>query len=208
LYPLYPILDTAILSLRGITPEAAASGLLAAGARILQFRHKGHFSREMFETARRVGDLCRSSGCRYVIDDRSDIALLLGAGVHLGQDDLPPAVVRSMMGPEAFLGFSTHNESQLCAGDAESVDYLALGPIFATASKANPDPTVGIEELRRLRPLTTKPLVAIGGITRQNARSVLHAGANSVAVISDLFPENGAEHEIRKRTEEWLAVLQ
>ena len=103
MHPLYPILDTATLALRGITPETAARGLLDGGARILQFRHKGHFSREMFETAKRVSALCKGSACLYVIDDRTDIALLVGAGVHLGQDDLPPSAARRLIGPHGFI---------------------------------------------------------------------------------------------------------
>jgi len=103
-----------------------------------------------------------------------------------------------------MLGFSSHNEAQLRAASAEPVDYLALGPIFGTSTKLDPDPAVGLDELRRLRPLTTRPLVAIGGITRANARAVLNAGADSVAVIGDLFPENGT---IRARVEEWLQLL-
>ena len=116
---------------------------------------------------------------------------LFAAALHLGQDDLLPSVARRVVGPDAIVGFSTHNEAQLRAASVEPVDYLALGPIFGTVTKENPDPTVGVDELRRLRPLSNRPLVAIGGITRANARQVLEAGADSVAVIGDLFPEDG-----------------
>jgi thiamine-phosphate pyrophosphorylase len=105
------------------------------------------------------------------------------------------------------IGFSTHNESQLRAAVGEPVDYVALGPVFATGSKANPDPVLGVDELRRLRPISNRDLVAIGGITRATARQVLAAGADSVAVIGDLFPEEGAREELRTRTEEWLRLL-
>jgi thiamine-phosphate pyrophosphorylase len=103
-----------------------------------------------------------------------------------------------------MLGFSTHNEAQLRAAASEPVDYLALGPIFGTSTKLNPDPVVGVDELRRLRALTTRPLVAIGGITRANALSVLDAGADSVAVIGDLFPDDG---NIRGRVEQWISLV-
>ncbi len=108
-----------------------------------------------------------------------------------------------MTGPHATVGYSTHNEAQLRAACAEPVDYLALGPVFGTATKENPDPTVGLAELRRLRPLSPCPLVGIGGITRANARQVLEAGADSVAVIGDLFPDDG---NLRVRAEEWIRI--
>jgi thiamine-phosphate pyrophosphorylase len=188
-----------MLARHGIEPLAAAEAVLEAGARILQFRHKAFFSRADYLIAQQIAALCHQAGARFVINDRADIAMLLAAGLHLGQDDLPPAAARKLS-ESAFLGFSTHNEKQFVEGDKEPVDYLAIGPIFATGSKANPDPVVGIEELRRLRPLTKKPLVAIGGITRANARQVWQAGADSIAVISDLLPE------IRHRTSDWLAM--
>jgi thiamine-phosphate pyrophosphorylase len=169
----------------------------------LQFRHKGFFSRETFRQAREIAALCRDSGAQFIVNDRADIAKLLDAGLHLGQDDLSPSDARLVLNG-ATIGFSTHTEAQLRAASAEPVDYLALGPIFGTSTKLNPDPMVGLDELRRLRPLTTHPLVAIGGITRANARSVLDAGADSVAVISDLFPEDG---NIRARVEEWISLV-
>src|SRR5262249_51808870 len=139
-----------------------------------------------------------------VVNDRADLAVLFGAILHLGQDDLPPAAARRVTGPNVRIGFSTHNETQLRSADAEPVDYLAIGPIFGTASKQNPDPVVGIRELARLRPLTAKPLVAIGGITRSNATAVIDAGADSVAIIGDLFPEEGT---IETRVVEWVRLL-
>ncbi|HEV2690782.1 MAG TPA: thiamine phosphate synthase [Bryobacteraceae bacterium] len=178
----------------------AAEAVLEAGARIVQFRHKQFFSREVFEDARRIANLCRSAGALFVVNDRADIAMLLGAGLHLGQDDLPPAEARRLMPAGSIIGFSTHNESQLRAADREPVDYLAIGPIFATGSKQNPDPVVGVEELRRLRALTNKPLIAIGGITRENALAVFEAGADSIAVIGDLSGEP------RARAEEWMTI--
>jgi len=184
----------------------AADAVLEGGARILQFRYKGFFSREVFEDAHRVSELCRSAGALFVMNDRADIAMLLGAGLHLGQDDLPPGDARKIMTAGSIIGFSTHNEVQLRAADQEPVDYVAIGPIFTTGTKENPDPVVGVAELRRLRAFTEKPLVAIGGITRENATQVLEAGADAVAVIGDLYPDSCTKAALRSRTEEWLAI--
>src|SRR4029079_11083493 len=147
---------------------------------------------EVFAQLERVAELCRDAGVLFVVNDRADLAAITGAALHLGQDDLTPSSARRVVGLATLIGFSTHNERQLRAAAAEPANYLALGPIFGTASKQNPDPVVGIDELRRLRPLTDRPLVAIGGITRGNVRSVLAAGADAVAIIGDLFsgPEN------------------
>jgi thiamine-phosphate pyrophosphorylase len=173
-----------------------AEALLEAGAKILQYRNKTFFSRAAFEDARRIGELCREAGALFVVNDRADIAKLLDAALHLGQDDLAPSDARRVLPAPAIIGLSTHNEEQLRAADREPVDYLAIGPIFTTASKENPDPVVGLDRLRSLRALTRKPLVAIGGITRALAPQVFEAGADSVAVIGDLFP----------RPEEWIAI--
>lgn len=200
----YPILDTETAARHGIDPVNAAARILEGGAGILQLRHKGFFSRRIFEQAREIAALCRQAGARFVMNDRADIARLLGVALHLGQDDLSPADARRVVGEGPWIGLSTHNERQLREADAQPVDYLALGPIFGTRSKANPDPVVGLAEILRLRALTTRPLVAIGGITRANARSVLEAGADSVAVIGDLFPEDG---NIRARVEEWVKLF-
>jgi thiamine-phosphate pyrophosphorylase len=136
----------------------------------------------------------------FVVNDRADVALLLNAALHLGQDDLAPSDARRILPAASVIGFSTHNEQQLRAADAEPVDYLAIGPIFATASKQNPDPVVGIDGLRTLRALTEKPLVAIGGITRESAPQVFEAGADSIAVIGDLMSD------VRARAAEWIAI--
>ena len=204
---LYPILDTGMLAERSCDVIAAAEAMLAGGARILQFRHKGHYSRQVFEEAEKVAELCRRAGALFVIDDRADIAILLDAGVHVGQDDLPPQDARRLVGPGRLLGFSTHNEAQLRAAAAEPADYIAVGPIFGTSSKEKPDPVVGVEELRRLRALETRPLVAIGGITRENALAVLEAGADSVAVIGDLLPAECNFKSMRERMEQWQKLV-
>lgn len=200
----YPILDTEVALRREIDPVRAAQEILDGGARILQFRHKGFLSREVFACLEKIAELARTAGAMLVVNDRADLAKLFAAGLHLGQDDLPPSAARRVVGPDAIVGFSTHNEAQLCAANMEPVDYLALGPIFGTVTKENPDPTVGLDELRRLRPISNRPLVAIGGITRANAMQVLEAGADSVAVIGDLFPEDG---KIWVRAEAWIRLL-
>ena len=199
----YPILDTEVALRRGIDPVHAAQEILEAGAQILQFRHKTFLSRETFAWLERIAQITQAAGAMLVINDRPDLSKLMGAALHLGQDDLPPSAARRVVGPDTTVGFSTHNEAQLRAANAEPVDYLALGPIFGTVTKENPDPKVGLGELSRLRPLTNLPLVAIGGISRANARQVLEAGADSVAIIGDLFPER---ETIRARAEEWIRL--
>ncbi len=205
---LYPILDTASLARRGRQPVFFAEALLEGGARILQFRQKEHFSRQMFETAQTVAALCARAGAQFVINDRADIAAILDAGLHLGQDDLAPLLARRVLGPGRLLGFSTHNAEQLQSANSEPADYLAIGPIFTTGSKDRPAPQVGLENIPTLRRLTPRPLVAIGGITRATAQSVLRAGADSIAVIGDLLPEEITKATVRERTEEWIRLTQ
>jgi thiamine-phosphate pyrophosphorylase len=202
----YPILDTESLDRRRIAMATAAAALLEGGAGILQIRHKGHWSRDFFAAARAVARLCGENGAPLIVDDRADFALLLEAGLHVGQDDLSPRDARKLIGSQATLGFSSHNMAQLVAAGGEPVDYVAIGPIFATTSKRNPDPVVGVEEIRRCRSLIEKPLVAIGGITLENARDVWAAGADSVAIIGALLPEPATARGLRTRMEEWRAL--
>ncbi len=203
----YPILDTESLDARAILLETAAAAFLDGGAGILQIRHKRQWSRGFFASARTVARLCREAGATLIVNDRADFALLLEAGLHVGQDDLPPRDARQLMGRDAIIGFSSHNVAQLCAAGGEPVDYVALGPVFATASKLNPDPVTGIEEIRRCRSLIEKPLVAIGGITLENALDVLRAGADSVAVIAGLLPDRATAHFLRERMEQWQQLV-
>jgi len=203
----YPILDTESLDRRAIALETAAAAFLEGGAGILQIRHKRHWSRGFFETARTVARLSREAGAALVVNDRADFAMLLEAGLHVGQDDLSPRDARRLMGPDASIGFSSHNVNQLCAAGGEPVDYVALGPVFSTASKLNPDPVTGVEEIRRCRSLIEKPLVAIGGITQENALDVLRAGADSVAVIAGLLPDPATAHSLRERMEQWQQLV-
>ncbi len=158
----------------------------------------------MFETAKQVSVLCREAGCALVINDRADIAALLGVGVHVGQDDLEPALARVVLGDGPMVGLSTHDEAQLAAGEREPVSYLAIGPIFQTASKENPDPEIGLARLAAMRALTRKPLVAIGGVTPETAAAVWAAGADSIAVIGDLISGGIEKQLVRERMELWL----
>ncbi len=182
-----------------MAPAALARAVARAGVTIAQYRHKGPYTREALAEAEEIGEILRAAGIRYVINDRVDVALLIGAGgVHLGQEDLPPARVRRMVGSSLWIGHSTHNADQLRAGDREPADYLAIGPVFPTGSKEKPDPVLGVASVAELRRLTSKPLVAIGGITRANAAEVLAAGVDAVAVISDLLAD-----DLEGRLDEW-----
>jgi len=202
----YPILDTALLASRGLEVSIAAKALLGAGVAILQYRHKRAFHQEHFDDLRKLAESCRQTGTLLIVNDRADFAVLLQAGVHLGQTDLPVLAARRVVGPNAVIGYSTHNEKQLRSGDEQPADYLAIGPIFETKSKHKPDPVVGVAELARLRKLTTKPLVAIGGIGLEQAKTVFDAGADSVAVISGVLTPSCSPASLRKRADEWMAA--
>jgi thiamine-phosphate pyrophosphorylase len=197
---LYSILDAGSFS-DAAEMFTAAEELVAVGCTFLQYRNKSGKARQMLDEARELRARLGPS-IKLIMNDRADLCLPAGFdGLHIGQDDLSPESARHIIGPDRWLGASTHNPEQLSEADKTSADYLAIGPIFATTSKSNPDPVVGLEGLRRARGLTRKPLVAIGGITRVNARSVIDAGADSVAVISDLLRHPG------KSAEEFLRVL-
>jgi thiamine-phosphate pyrophosphorylase len=199
---LYPILDTSCFPDTRRLFEAAEE-LAAAGCTLLQYRNKSGNARQMLDQARELKSRLGPS-VKLIMNDRADLCLAAQYdGLHVGQDDLLPESARLIIGsgPTRWLGVSTHNPEQLAEADKTSADYLAIGPIFATSSKANPDPVVGLAGLRRARELTPKPLVAIGGITRASARSVIEAGADSVAVISDLLRDPG------KSAEEFFEIL-
>jgi thiamine-phosphate pyrophosphorylase len=183
----YPIIDTVVLTGAGFSAIQVAEAAVAAGARILQYRHKEKWTQSEFDEAKMISGICKKAKILFIVNDRADFAYLLGAGLHIGQDDLPPQAARRVVA-DAVIGFSTHNASQLRYAVGAPVDYLSLGPIFATKSKEKPDAVVGLEGLKALRSLTPKPLVAIGGITLENAADVLAAGADSVAVISGILP--------------------
>lgn len=197
---LYAILDTGCFA-KAEDLFSASDELVGAGITLLQYRNKSGHAREMLQQAqelrRRLGN-----SVRLIMNDRADLALAAGFdGVHVGQDDLSPEAARKVIGQGFCLGVSTHNPKQVIEADKTSADYIAVGPVFTTASKAKPDPVTGLEGVRRARELTRKPLVAIGGISRENCRAVIDAGADSVAVISDLVKPPG------KSAEEFLRIL-
>lgn len=199
----YPIVDTALLDKRGFDAGLFAATLIEEGAHILQIRNKAPLTRAAFELMERIRTRAAGAGVLCVINDRADVAALLNAGLHLGQDDLPPALARRVS-PASLIGLSTHNEAQAARAAHEPVDYLAIGPVFRTSTKENPDPVVGLEGVTAVRNLTHLPLVAIGGITAENAPGVLGAGADSIAVIGDLAPEGLNVEILRERIRIWL----
>jgi thiamine-phosphate pyrophosphorylase len=185
---LYPITDVRI---SGLSHAEQVARFSAGGATLIQLREKYLSPREFYGEAEAALRVAHSRGARLIINDRVDIALALHAdGVHLGRDDLSPSLARRLLGEGALIGFSTHNVEQAHAAADMPVDYIAIGPIFSTATKADPDPVVGLDGLRRVREVIGGiPLVAIGGITAQNAPKVISAGADAVAVISALLTD-------------------
>ena len=199
---LYAILDSSCF-VRAVNSPASvveyARELANGGVTVLQYRNKAGTAREMLSDARAIR-AALGDGASLILNDRADICIASNYnGVHVGQDDLSPQGARTVIGDHRILGVSTHNLDQFKEADSGPADYIAYGPVFATASKQNPDPVVSIEGIRAARAATRKPLVAIGGITRANARSVIDAGADSVAVISDLLnsPTKVAEEFLR-----------
>jgi thiamine-phosphate pyrophosphorylase len=182
---LYVILDAALIT---SSERDCAKSLADAGVRLLQYRNKSASARQYLESSRKLAEVLLSRGVSFFVNDRPDVAFLAGAaGVHVGQDDLDVEQARQVMGPDKLVGVSTHNLEQFERAAASSADYIALGPIFSTLSKANSDPVVGLDLLRKVRPLTDKPVVAIGGISLERAASAVEAGADSVAVISGIL---------------------
>jgi thiamine-phosphate pyrophosphorylase len=186
----YPILDAGYLARAG---DRAAflrrliGELADAGVGILQYRNKLGTEFEILADARAIREACGSS-MRLILNDWPELAVAAGFdGVHVGQTDLSPDEARSILGPGKIVGVSTHNEAQLRGADSQPVDYIAIGPVFATTTKQNSDPVVGLEGVRLARRITQKTLVGIGGITLENAAQVRQAGADSVAVISAIF---------------------
>jgi thiamine-phosphate pyrophosphorylase len=182
---LYVILDAALIN----SPERdCALSLAEAGVRLFQYRNKSASSRQYLESSRKLAETLRPNGVSFFVNDRADVASLAGAsGVHVGQDDLDAEQARMVVGPDKLVGVSTHNLEQFERAAASTADYVAVGPVFGTTTKSNPDPVVGVEFIRKVRALTDKPIVAIGGITLERAASVIEAGADSVAVISGIL---------------------
>ncbi len=209
---LYAIVDADVLSARAVPLQTFAAVLRDAGVTLLQYRNKHGSARAMLQDAASLREMFPvSRNVRLVFNDRADLALLSGFdGVHVGQEDLTVSDTRAIVGPHAWVGVSTHTPQQVIEADPTSCDYIAYGPIFATATKNNPDPTVGLDGLRAARAATGKPLVAIGGITIANCRAVFDAGADSVAVISGLLPKIGEPSHtetIRQIAENFLKAL-
>jgi len=186
---LYAIVDAAVAERHGWTPGRLARAYLAGGARLLQVRAPGVAGGTFLEWCLEIVQAARAVGARAIINDRADLATLSrAAGVHVGQDDLPPGAVRSLVGPDALVGLSTHSERQLERARAEPISYVAVGPVFGTGTKDTGSDAVGLDLVRRAAALhPTRPVVAIGGITLERAPAVVEAGAASVAVISDLL---------------------
>jgi thiamine-phosphate pyrophosphorylase len=184
---IYPITDVSISKLSHLEQVRRFA---AGGATMIQLREKTAAPREFFEAARETLAFAEKKNIKIIINDRADIAQALKTGVHLGQDDLPPQAARDLLGKNAVIGFSTHSVRQALEAVKFPVDYIAVGPIFDTKTKQNPDETIGLENLRSVRKaIGDFPLVAIGGISLENAGDVLEAGADSIAVIGDLLSE-------------------
>jgi len=196
---LYPIADASFGD-----PVELAISLFSGGARLVQIRNKFARAREFHDQVESVIRLA-PEGARVIVNDRVDVALLTNAlGVHLGQSDLPCSVARAILGPNAILGLSTHDEEQARIADQDSSDYIAVGPIFPTASKTDAEQVIGLDRLSAICDVVEKPVVAIGGISLTNVSDVISAGARSVAVISDLV----GHADVERRTREFLSKLE
>jgi thiamine-phosphate pyrophosphorylase len=208
---LYPILDAELVP-RGLADGerqawlARLAGELAeAGVEILQYRNKRDQDELVAEDVRVLREVAGPVAMRLILNDRVALGVRAGCdGVHVGQEDLPPSQARLLLGARAIVGVSTHNDGQVRAADREPVDYIAIGPVFATASKVDPSPVIGLEGVRRARALTPKPLVAIGGITLETAAAVYAAGADSLAVIGAFF---GAGRAPAQSARDFLDIL-
>ena len=200
---IYPITD---IKLSGLSHAEQVKRLILGGARFVQLRDKHLSPAEFYDQARAALEVARQHGTRIVINDRVDLAAALGTdGVHLGQDDLPPSAARKLLGEAAIIGFSTHNIEQARKAIGLPIDYLAIGPIFETRTKHDTEPVVGVEGILRIREIAGElPIVAIGGITAENARKVLEAGASSLALISDLISDSEA---ISQRTRNLITLV-
>lgn len=202
---LYAIVDAGVLAARGIALQIFAHDLRSAGVTLVQYRDKDGSPQQVLAAANILRNAFASSDCTLIMNDRADLCVLAEFdGVHVGQKDLSPEDVRRVVGPSRIIGVSTHNEAQLRVADASCADYVAIGPVFATGTKVDPDPVVGLDGVRHARSLTDKPLVAIGGIVRGTGRSVIEAGADSVAVVSGLLGNGQSTQQV---TRDFLEVL-
>jgi thiamine-phosphate pyrophosphorylase len=202
---LYAIVDAGVLAARGIRLRKFAVGLRSAGVELVQYRDKVGSPQEVLAGAAVLRELFAGTNCQLILNDRADLAVLAQFdGVHVGHEDLSPEDARRVIGTSRSIGVSTHTDDQVRAAELSCADYVAIGPVFASGTKADTEPVVGLEGVQRARALTTKPLVAIGGITRANARSVIDAGADSVAVISSLLVEG---ESVEKVARDFLEIL-
>lgn len=202
---LYPILDAGLLVARGHDLRWAAEQMQTAGVELLQYRDKTGSPQSILQNANVVREVFAGANCRLMMNDRADLTVLADwGGVHVGQGDLSPDDARRVVGASRWVGVSTHNDEQVRLADTSCADYIAVGPVFATGTKLDAEPVIGLDGVRRARALTSKPIVAIGGITRANARSVIEAGADSVALISALFVEG---ESVEKVARDFLEIL-
>jgi thiamine-phosphate pyrophosphorylase len=201
----YPIVDAGLLKQYGLDAAHFAEQLSAAGVKLLQYRNKTDGAQAVLWSVALIREAFSGTGCRLIMNDRADLAVLAEwGGVHVGQEDLSPEDARKVLGAARWVGVSTHTGGQVRLADANCADYIAVGPVFATGTKLDAEAVIGLEGVRRARALTTKPIVAIGGITRGNARSVIDAGADSVAVISALIVDG---EPVEKVARDFLDVL-
>lgn len=186
---IYPVTDTRLAK---ISHAAQVEKLVEGGATIVQLRDKHAAPKDFYEAAKEALEIARRRNVKIIINDRVDLALALRTdGVHLGQNDLPPEQARKILGESAIIGFSTHNIEQAISAVRLPINYLAIGPVFTTRTKDNPEKAVGLETVKRVREaIGDFPLVAIGGITSENFREVLAAGADSLAIIADLISDS------------------
>jgi thiamine-phosphate pyrophosphorylase len=199
---LYAIIDPSRTD--GRPSSEVCEELLQAGVQLIQYRDKQGSSVSLFDACAGLAETIRRYRGIFIVNDRADIALAVAAGgVHIGQEDLPVELARRVVGRDLWIGASSHNLTQVREADDSSADYIAFGPIFETQSKERPDAVVGIEGLREARKATEKPLVAIGGITAENACSVIEAGADAVAVIQGLL----AGPNIEANAREFIRIL-
>lgn len=196
---LYAVLDAALALERGYEPVDLARRLLDGGATLLQLRAKSAPSGQCLDWSLAIAEQAARAGAVFIVNDRADLALMAGAaGVHVGQEDMPAAAVRRLAPTPFLVGLSTHTPAQIATAAREPVDYLAIGPVFGTATKDTGYSAVGLEMVREAaRNTAGLPVVAIGGITLDTARAVIDAGATSVAVISDLLETRAPEKRVR-----------
>ena len=198
---LYVILDAATLEARSLDLREVADSVRAAGVRVVQYRHKDGSPQTILKAAQVLCEVFAGQETTLIVNDRADLAVLAGFdGVHVGQGDLAPEDVRLVTGASRRLivGVSTHDAAETAAADASTADYVAIGPVYATGSKRDASPVVGLDGVRRARAMTRKPVVAIGGITRANAAAVIDAGAGAIAVISGLYVQGESIEKVAR----------